>query len=393
MRNEDVAEAMKQLESNFKQYTDAQLAAYTKLLEQYISTTDSRIGQLHQQVHEWSRGKMPTAFPSATKEDHGNPDSPSSLTGELSPSDLSAILKVLKVDVPKFHGSHVHNRIYNIKNFFCLYAVLESLCLQVVAFHLECEAASWYQWMDQNGSLISWDKFLLDLQECFGSSIYDDPLGRISKLTQIGRVSQLRAEFEELMNRLSGVSEHMLLNFFLWGLKTEIRRELLIHPPQSLTEAMMKAQLFEDRNNSLRGLLRHNGPGEFAAASGRLSLPQSSTVSKIPIRKLTPVEIQEKRNKGLCYSWDEKCSPAHRCNNRIMILFGDEEDTTLTTLPEDTNNIKLDDNEIEPEVSLHTLTNISNLRIFVLTTTLHKHLVEVFIDMGSHNNFIQRGAV
>ena len=44
-----------------------------------------------------------------------------------------------------------------------------------------------------------------------------------------------------LMNQISGVPEPMLLNLFLWGLKTEIHRELLITPPQSLNDAMLKA--------------------------------------------------------------------------------------------------------------------------------------------------------
>ena len=99
-------------------------------------------------------------------------------------------------------------------------------------------------------------------------------MGRISKLTQSSRVSKFRAEFEELMNRISGVSEPILLNFFLWGLKTEIRRELLITPPQSLNDAMMKAQLFEKRNDSLRGLGRFEGSRYSSmAGSSVLALP------------------------------------------------------------------------------------------------------------------------
>ena len=44
MRNEDIAEAMKQMELNFKQHTKAQFAAYTKILEQYMSLIDHRFG-------------------------------------------------------------------------------------------------------------------------------------------------------------------------------------------------------------------------------------------------------------------------------------------------------------------------------------------------------------
>ena len=118
----------------------------------------------------------------------------------------------------------------------------------------------------------------------------------------------------------------MLLNFFYWGLKTEIRRELLITPPKSLNDAMSKAQLFEERNDSLRGFVRWKGsqggtlgsssgclatlvqPPLPGATIGRLPGPRqpNSSASKFAIKKLTLIEIQEKREKGLCYSGDEK---------------------------------------------------------------------------------------
>ena len=69
MRNEDIAEAMKQLELNFKQHTDAQFPTYTKLLEQHMSSTDNRFSQLHQQVNELSKGKAPFASTSALEAD------------------------------------------------------------------------------------------------------------------------------------------------------------------------------------------------------------------------------------------------------------------------------------------------------------------------------------
>ena len=78
-----------------------------------------------------------------------------------------------------------------------------------------------------------------------------------------------------LMNRISSILEPMLLNFFLWGFQTEIRRELLITPSQSLNDAMLNAQLFEERNDSLRGFVRWEGSrrGTLGSSSGRFSAP------------------------------------------------------------------------------------------------------------------------
>ena len=81
--------------------------------------------------------------------------------------------------------------------------------------------------MEKAGALPIWEVFICELRKRFRASIYDDLLGRISKLVQIGIVSQFQAEFEGLMLRISGVFELMFLNFFIWGLKFEIRREIL----------------------------------------------------------------------------------------------------------------------------------------------------------------------
>ena len=67
------------------------------------------------------------------------------------------------------------------------------------------------------------------------------------------------------------------LEFFLRGLKTEIRRELLINPPTSLSDAMMKAQLFEERNDSLRGLVCFDNPRVASISNLNARVPLSNS--------------------------------------------------------------------------------------------------------------------
>ena len=66
---------------------------------------------------------------------------------------------------------------------------------------------------------------------------------------------------------------------------------------------------------------------------------------------------------------------------------------SLDDLRDENKRISLVESEIETEVSLHTLTNVSNPWIFHFTATYHDHSIEVLIDTGSHNNFIQEGLV
>lgn len=124
----------------------------------------------------------------------------------------------MTVDVPRFDRSHVENWVYKIDKFFYLHRVDYATRLAVVAFHLGEEASTWYQWMERNGALQNWDVFLQDLCKRFGTSIYNDPLGRISKLTQVSTVAAFCSQFHNLMTRITGVPKSMFLNFFVWGL-------------------------------------------------------------------------------------------------------------------------------------------------------------------------------
>ena len=172
--------------------------------------------------------------------------------------------------------------------------------------------------MEKGGGFTDWEAFVRALRLRFGLSIYDDPLGKIAKLVQTGRVSAFREEFEQLMTRISGVPEQYFLNYFIWGLKTEIRRELLLSRPSDLAEAMAKAQLYEDRHDDI--LTRARGesyrsnwtpkvtPTYTPTAGSNSTFPKSGVTptaasivatskqpsSSMPIKRLTPAKIKEK---------------------------------------------------------------------------------------------------
>ena len=58
-------------------------------------------------------------------------------------------------------------------------------------------------------------------------------------------------------------------------------------------------------------------------------LPRGSVVlSKTGVWRLTDVEIQLRREKGLCYRYDEKFSLGHRCKRRelnVMVVQGESD--------------------------------------------------------------------
>ena len=71
-----------------------------------MSSTDNRFSQLHQQVNKLSKGKAPYASTSTSQADpvcvgEGNAEPEPVTPMDSSIPDLAAILKVLKVDVPR----------------------------------------------------------------------------------------------------------------------------------------------------------------------------------------------------------------------------------------------------------------------------------------------------
>lgn len=57
-------------------------------------------------------------------------------------------------------------------------------------------------------------------------------------------------------------------------------------------------------------------------------MPLPVTVAKpaSPLKRLTDVELQKKRDKGLCYRCKEKFKPDHKCSNReLQVLVVQEE--------------------------------------------------------------------
>ena len=179
------------------------------------------------------------------------------------------------------------------------------------------------------------------------------------------------------------------------------------YPTHNLTDAMMKAQLFEERNDSLRRFVRfeRSRGGSMGNSNTRsLSLAPSplptSTMSrplappttpKLPIKNLTPTDIQDKRDKGLCFSCDEKFSPTRRCKNRMMILLDEDygelpNDSTSETIPTTVDELLMNHKSAFKPLLMLPIFGYS-------AATYREHFVEVLIDIGSHNNFIQEGLV
>ena len=155
--------------------------------------------------------------------------------------------RTFKLEVPRFDGSDPNGWLFRFEAFFDYHGTPADLRLQIVSFHLEGRAAAWFQWASRNNLLSSWPEFVTAVRHRFGPAVFEDFEGNLSKLTQNGSVSDFQAAFEDLMNKVTGISEPLLISFFITGLKPAIRRELLFNRPLSLMEDFALARAYEAR--------------------------------------------------------------------------------------------------------------------------------------------------
>ncbi|MCI14874.1 hypothetical protein A2U01_0036007, partial [Trifolium medium] len=140
-------------------------------------------------------------------------------------------------------GTNPHGWIIKISQFFEYHRTPEEERITIASFYLDGAALAWYQWMYQNGQIASWTQPLRALELRFAPTAYDDPKGKLFKLTQSSSVVAYLSEFESLANRIVGLSQLDLLSCFISGLKSEVRREVLAQQPTSLNQASRLTRL------------------------------------------------------------------------------------------------------------------------------------------------------
>ncbi|GJV67577.1 ty3-gypsy retrotransposon protein [Tanacetum coccineum] len=135
----------------------------------------------------------------------------------------SLLPRSMRLEVPKFNGTGPESWIFAIQEYFDLLQTSENQRLKVVSLNLEGAAAEWFRWMSRNKLITSWEGFLESVRNRFGPCKYEDPQGSLSKLLQTGTVAQYQSEFEKLVNRVTDISENLLISFYISGLKPTSR--------------------------------------------------------------------------------------------------------------------------------------------------------------------------
>jgi len=137
-----------------------------------------------------------------------------------------------------------------------------------------------------------------------------------------------------LQTGYKGVNSETLLDCFVGGLQKEIRRDVLAHAPTTLMHCVSLAKFYEEKYGPKTHptFKYHTKPQTQATPIGPSSsqtlksanlpplLPKPNTNPSPPfkhasVHQISPAEMRLRREKGMCFTCDEKFIPSHRCPN------------------------------------------------------------------------------
>jgi len=141
---------------------------------------------------------------------------------------------------------------------------------------------------------------------------------------------------------VQGVTSEALIDCFIGGLKSDIQRDGIAQSPTTLLRCVSLAKLFEEKYLPKHKPFQNSYPNctpntssntnlTFSQSIKSTSLPpllliptkSNSNGPKLGIvkKKISPTEMHIHREKGLCYTCDEKFTSSHRCRNMTYLLL------------------------------------------------------------------------
>ncbi|KAM2620323.1 hypothetical protein TB1_036362 [Malus domestica] len=307
-----------------------------------------------------------------------------------------------RLDFPRFSDDDDPSAwIYKAEQYFAYYHTSENQKVLTTSFHFENEPLQWFRWRDCVHSTPTWGEFTTALCQEFGPPEFEDCTESLFKLRQTGPLRDYIVEFWRLAIRTSEVGPILLKSCFLGGLKKELRYDVKLLRPFTVHEAISFAAQIDAKLTDLKPSPKKSPflpKPSLALPSPSLTRPHPHT---LPYKKLTPEEVQRKKDKGECWFCDAKWVQGHKCVHNKQLLMLDvcnELEPTDCELPCDLSKPTECEllEPLDPSISSMELsacafygtTEPPTIQTMKVSGVLHTLPVTILLDSGSTHNFV-----
>ncbi|GJR37812.1 RNA-directed DNA polymerase like protein [Tanacetum coccineum] len=169
----------------------------------------------------------------------------------------------------------------------------------------------------------------------------------------------------------------------------------------NLQEVTLNAVKKKKRTGFNGGIFfRYNNGNNVNAQKSWLPVPNTPVTTKpnTPLggsgRRLSQKEYAQKKAQNLCFYYDQKYVPGHKCSGQLYFLtvLPEEEMETEEFLDVDKSHVDLDSSDLPaPQISLNALTCTNNFKTMRVIGTMGKHVLHILVDCGSTHNFLNKG--
>nr|CAD1835788.1 unnamed protein product [Ananas comosus var. bracteatus] len=299
-------------------------------------------------------------------------------------STRSLIPKSVKIDFPRFKGTEDPTSwLCRAENFFEIHGILEEEKVRIAFINMEGDAQLWYQLFKEEQGLVTWESFKEGLNIRYGPTQYQDFFGDLTKLKQMGSVRDYQTQFERLLIRVGTLTAIQQVGCFVSGLKESIRTDVQACKPSTLSAAIGLARLYESREQASRRSI----PSTTDLKRTPIEKEQNQSRSILPIKKLTPVELKERREKGLCFNCNEKFGPGHRCR-KLFLIEGSWTDDEENDVIDKAKSQLLKEKTEMPEISLHAIYGARMPQTMRVRGRIDQQRITILIDSGSTHKFL-----
>jgi hypothetical protein len=132
----------------------------------------------------------------------------------------------------------------------------------------------------------------------------------------------------------------------------------------------------------------------FLGGGGGGSNTQQQTIGApkptIHVQKISQIQMEERRKKGLCYNCDSKWQYGHKCQTPKLFLIDAVEmgEGSQEVSEEGEDLMEFSYDEVLPKITLHAITGSFHPKTLCLVGSIGHQQIVILIDSGSTHNFV-----